>query len=233
MNKSVPYGIYHYTNEGNITWYDFAEEIYDVARQYGILTKPCTIKSCTSAEYLTRAKRPAYSVLDKTKLKLALGLRIPTWDLSLIRYLQSTLIEKSVPTITTDVRWKQRYANYNNALAHLTEVLQRYSNIEFDVIGVAACIKYFEMTFELAWKVMKDFLKEKGITEIIGSRDSIRNAVNNGILDTEETWMKMIESRNKIVHTYDEGFASELVMTIRDSYHNLFLVFSAQLEKYL
>jgi dTDP-4-dehydrorhamnose reductase len=232
VNKAIPYGIYHYTNEGNITWYDFAREIHDVTLQYGLLPKACTTKPCTSAEYPTRAKRPEFSVLDKTKIKLALGLRIPTWDLSLIRYLQPSYIEKSIP-ITTDIRWKQRYENYNNALARLTEVIQRYSNIEFDVIGVAACIKYFEMTFELAWKVMKDFLKEKGITEIIGSKDSIRHAVNNGILDAEETWMKMVESRNKIVHTYDEGFASELVTTIKDSYHNLFLVFSAQLEKYL
>jgi nucleotidyltransferase substrate binding protein (TIGR01987 family) len=233
MNKPVPYGIYHYTNEGNISWYDFAREIYDVAFQYGMLTKPCEIKPRTSAEYPTRAKRPAYSVLDKTKIKLALGVPVPAWDESLIRYLQSTFMGKSVSSIVVDARWKQRYENYASSLTHLKKVIQRYSNIEFDEIGIAACIKFFEMTFELSWKVMKDFLKEKGITEIIGSKDSIRNAVNNGFLDREETWMEMVEMRNRIVHTYDEEFAKEFALTIKKSYLDLFLTFSMQMEKFL
>ncbi|MDR0654916.1 MAG: dTDP-4-dehydrorhamnose reductase [Treponema sp.] len=87
--RQIPCGIYHYTNEGSITWYDFAEKIYEEARSSGLLAKNCTVKPCASSEYPARVKRPAYSVLDKTKIRKALGLRIPSWDESLRNYLVS------------------------------------------------------------------------------------------------------------------------------------------------
>jgi dTDP-4-dehydrorhamnose reductase len=89
--EKIPYGIYHYANEGNITWFDFAGEIYRQGRELGIIAKDCVIKPCTSAEYPARVKRPAYSVLDKTKIKTALGIEIPAWDKSLGEYLKETI----------------------------------------------------------------------------------------------------------------------------------------------
>jgi len=82
-SKTVPYGIYHYTNEGEITWYDFAKEIYKQAREQGILIKDSEVKPCTSAEFPAKVTRPAYSVLDKTKIKTTLGINIPIWNESL------------------------------------------------------------------------------------------------------------------------------------------------------
>jgi dTDP-4-dehydrorhamnose reductase len=82
----IPHGIYHYTNEGSITWFDFAEKIYEEARNAGLLAKQCIVKPCSSAEYPARVKRPAYSVLDKTKIKKTLALCIPSWDESLRNY---------------------------------------------------------------------------------------------------------------------------------------------------
>ena len=79
----IPYGIYHYTGEGETTWYNFAREIYTQSRALGILTENCDIKPCSSVEFPARVKRPAYSVLDKTKIKKALGLKIPGWETSL------------------------------------------------------------------------------------------------------------------------------------------------------
>jgi len=81
--KTIPYGIYHYTNEGEITWYDFAKEIYKQAREQGLLIKDCDVKPCTSAEFPAKVTRPAYSVLDKTKIKNTLGINIPLWNESL------------------------------------------------------------------------------------------------------------------------------------------------------
>jgi len=81
--KTVPYGVYHYTNEGNITWFDFAEEIYRQGRELGRVTKDCAVKPCTSAEFPAKVRRPAYSVLDKGKIKAALGIDIPEWKKSL------------------------------------------------------------------------------------------------------------------------------------------------------
>jgi len=81
--KSIPYGIYNFTNEGEITWYDFAQEIYKQAKAAGVLTKDCQIMPCTSADFPAKVTRPAYSVLDKTKIKNTLSLAIPRWDESL------------------------------------------------------------------------------------------------------------------------------------------------------
>ncbi|MCL2380282.1 MAG: dTDP-4-dehydrorhamnose reductase [Treponema sp.] len=85
--KTIPYGVYHYTNEGEITWFDFAKEIYERAKALGILPKGCEVKPCASADFPAKVKRPAYSVLDKGKIKKALGIPIPAWDESLKRFL--------------------------------------------------------------------------------------------------------------------------------------------------
>jgi dTDP-4-dehydrorhamnose reductase len=88
-NKALPFGIYHYTNEGAITWYGFAREIYAQGRKQGILTRDCAVTPCTSGEFPAKVARPAYSVLDKSKIQAALGMGIPRWDASLERYLKT------------------------------------------------------------------------------------------------------------------------------------------------
>lgn len=67
-------GIYHYTNEGVISWYDFAQA---VARLSG--NTACDIQPCHSDEFPSKAARPHYSVLDKTKVRETFGVRIPYW----------------------------------------------------------------------------------------------------------------------------------------------------------
>jgi dTDP-4-dehydrorhamnose reductase len=86
--KDVPFGIYHFTDEGNITWFDFAREIFRQGREQGRIAKDCAVKPCTSAEYPAKVKRPAYSVLDKRRIKTALGIEIPVLDESLKEFLQ-------------------------------------------------------------------------------------------------------------------------------------------------
>lgn len=70
--------LYHYTNEGVCSWYDFAKAIHRLA---GI--RDCKVKPLRTSEYPTPAKRPAYSVLDKSKIKKAFNLDIPHWEESL------------------------------------------------------------------------------------------------------------------------------------------------------
>jgi len=72
------YGTYHYSNEGVTSWYDFAKAIFDIA---GTDVKLCPIRT---SEYPTRATRPAFSVMDKAKIKNVFGLQIPYWRDSLI-----------------------------------------------------------------------------------------------------------------------------------------------------
>ena len=71
-------GIYHYSNEGAISWYDFAKAIHRIA---GITT--CKVSPITTDDYPTPAKRPHYSVLDKSKIKRTFGIEIPYWEESL------------------------------------------------------------------------------------------------------------------------------------------------------
>jgi dTDP-4-dehydrorhamnose reductase len=84
--KDVPFGIYHFTNEGNITWFDFAKEIYRQGREQGRIAKDCAVRPCTSAEFPAKVKRPSFSVLDKSKIKTALGIDIPEWKKSLTKF---------------------------------------------------------------------------------------------------------------------------------------------------
>ena len=76
-------GIYHYSNEGVISWYDFTQAIHRLA---GITT--CDVQPCHSDEFPAKAHRPAYSVLDKTKFKTTFGVTVPYWLDSLQETLQ-------------------------------------------------------------------------------------------------------------------------------------------------
>ncbi len=71
-------GIYHYSNEGVCSWYDFTRMIAEYAGNTG-----CDIRPCHSDEFPSKVKRPAYSVLDKTKFKTAFGIDVPYWTDSL------------------------------------------------------------------------------------------------------------------------------------------------------
>ena len=72
------YGIYHFSNEGVCSWYDFAMIIAEIAENTG-----CFIQPCYSNEFPSKVIRPAFSVLDKTKYKTTFGLRVPYWTESL------------------------------------------------------------------------------------------------------------------------------------------------------
>ncbi|GAB3855790.1 dTDP-4-dehydrorhamnose reductase [Hymenobacter terrigena] len=81
-NGSTAYGLYHYSNEGLTSWYDFATAIFELSK---IAVKTTPIRS---SEYPTKATRPPFSVMDKTKIKTQLGVAIPHWRESLKTCLQ-------------------------------------------------------------------------------------------------------------------------------------------------
>ena len=78
INKGIVPGIYHFSNEGVISWYDFTKAIHRLA---GITS--CHVRPLHTAEYPTPAARPHYSVLDKTKIKQTYGIEVPYWEESL------------------------------------------------------------------------------------------------------------------------------------------------------
>jgi dTDP-4-dehydrorhamnose reductase len=87
--KSPSYGIYHYTDGGECSWYDFAKEIYSLGKECGKIHSPCIINKCLSADFETKAKRPAYSVLNKDKISIALNMELPDWRISLANFIFS------------------------------------------------------------------------------------------------------------------------------------------------
>lgn len=88
INKGIIPGVYHFTNEGVISWYDFTKAIHRIA---GITT--CHVRPLHTAEYPTPAHRPHYSVLDKTKIKETYGIEIPYWEESLEDCIEKLKIE--------------------------------------------------------------------------------------------------------------------------------------------
>ena len=78
IEKGIVPGIYHFSNEGVISWYDFTKAIHRIA---GITS--CHVRPLHTSEYPTPAKRPHYSVLDKSKFKNIYGIEIPYWETSL------------------------------------------------------------------------------------------------------------------------------------------------------
>lgn len=78
INKGIVPGVYHFSNEGVISWYDFTKAIHRIA---GITT--CKVRPLHTEEYPTPAARPHYSVLDKTKIKQTFGIEVPYWEDSL------------------------------------------------------------------------------------------------------------------------------------------------------
>jgi len=80
------YGVYHFSNEGITSWYDFAKGIFDISNT------PVRVNPIPTSKYPTRAKRPTFSVMDKSKIKSVFGIRIPYWRHSLERCMKQLAI---------------------------------------------------------------------------------------------------------------------------------------------
>lgn len=82
------YGIYHFSGGGECSWFDFANEIYALGRDFRLITGRCDIEPCDSSEFPTKASRPAFSLLSKEKVKADLNLDVPLWQDSLKSFLK-------------------------------------------------------------------------------------------------------------------------------------------------
>jgi len=146
-----------------------------------------------------------------------------------------------------DIRWQQRFSNYIKAFLKLEQSIA-YIKYNFKEVNEAkqdsedlgyvldemmkeGLIQRFEYTHELAWNVMKDYAEYQGNTNVGGSRDATREALQLKIIDNGEVWMDMIQSRNKTTHTYNLSIANEIYIKIIENYFPLFLAFKIQMEE--
>ena len=131
-----------------------------------------------------------------------------------------------------DIRWKQRFQNFENAFISFKEAVEEQGNTTNELIK-AGIIQRFEFTHELSWKVMKDFLIFEGIQNIIGSRSAVREALNKDLIKNGEIWMDMIETRNITVHAYDEEILNKEFFKIVNEYFELLFEFYTKMKSYL
>lgn len=121
--------------------------------------------------------------------------------------------------MTMDVRWKQRFNNFLKAFRRLEAAVELAQERELTDLEQQGLIQSFEFTHELAWNVLKDYLELKGITGLIGSRDTTREAFKRGLIEKGEEWMEMILARNKTSHTYDPNVAQAVADAILEQYY--------------
>jgi nucleotidyltransferase substrate binding protein (TIGR01987 family) len=116
-----------------------------------------------------------------------------------------------------DIRWKQRFDNLQSAYQRLQHAIQVNEQTPNNDLIQMALIKAFEMTFELSWKTMKDYLNYNGI-DVKLPREVIKQAFANDIIVNGQLWMDMLEDRNLMAHTYDEARAIKAVNHICQHY---------------
>ena len=116
-----------------------------------------------------------------------------------------------------DIRWKQRFDNLQSAYQRLQHAIEVNEQTPDNDLIQMALIKAFEMTFELSWKTMKDYLNYNGI-DVKLPREVIKQAFANDIITDGQLWMDMLEDRNLMAHTYDEARAIKAVNHICQHY---------------
>ncbi|SFJ29232.1 nucleotidyltransferase substrate binding protein, HI0074 family [Desulfomicrobium apsheronum] len=118
---------------------------------------------------------------------------------------------------THDVRWRQRFDQFDKSFA----LLESAMTIEkMTIIERAGLIQFFEMAFEQSWKLLKDYQEAEGFT-ITSPRQAIKQAYQSGIIADGHAWINALEDRNLTTHTYNEQTANIVEQKIRNAYFPL------------
>lgn len=118
-----------------------------------------------------------------------------------------------------DIRWKQRFNNYQKAFQNLSAAVTLAEQRPLSDLEQQGLIQSFECTHELAWNVLKDFLEEEGFTDIIGLKSATRKSFERGLIANGQAWMDMIRDRNLSSHTYNPQTAQDIVDHILNEFY--------------
>lgn len=128
-----------------------------------------------------------------------------------------------------ELRWQQRFQNFSKAFELLNTAVELESPT---VIERAGMIQFFEMTFELAWKLLKDYQEEEGFI-VKSPRDAIKQAFQYQLISDGQAWLQALQDRNLTV-TYQEKTALEVERKIRLEYfpmlEQLHIAFAEKIE---
>jgi len=120
--------------------------------------------------------------------------------------------------MTQDIRWQQRFQNFDRAIVLLREPIER--GVEsLSALEKEGTIQRFEFAVELGWKTLKDYLEFQGQTlATVTPRNVIKAAFGARILSDGQVWIDMLDHRNLLSHTYDESMFDQAVIAMRDRY---------------
>lgn len=113
-----------------------------------------------------------------------------------------------------ETRWKQRFANFSRSFLLLEKYTENELKNELERAGV---IQFFEVSFELSWKVMKDYLEAEGLI-VKSPRETIKTAVQIELIENGQDWLDGLMMRNSTVHLYDEEAAEKAITEILSTY---------------
>ena len=117
-----------------------------------------------------------------------------------------------------NIRWKQRFDNFESAFTLLKEAFEK-DIAEMSDLEKEGVVQRFEYTFELAWKTLKDYLIYSGIVfDQITPRRVIKEAFAARIIEDGQTWIDMLEQRNLMSHTYDKETFEGVIRNISQRY---------------
>ena len=132
---------------------------------------------------------------------------------------------------TQDIRWQQRFNQFKKAFLLLQDA------IDIDkpsVVERAGLIQFFEMAFELAWKLLKDFEEAEGFI-VKSPREAIKQAFQANMITQGHDWIDALEDRNLTTRTYNENTAIAVEQKIRNKYfpclQQLYLGFKAKISE--
>ena len=118
-----------------------------------------------------------------------------------------------------DIRWIQRLDSYAKACNRVLEITESdRSMYDLSELEKEGLIQRFEYTFELAWKVLQDYLQFLGFQFQTGPNSTLQMAFENGLINNHDAWRRMAKARITTSHTYNEGDADEIVHNIYNEY---------------
>jgi nucleotidyltransferase substrate binding protein (TIGR01987 family) len=121
-----------------------------------------------------------------------------------------------------DIRWKQRFQNFDRAFVLLREALENGPDT-LNQLEKEGVIQRFEFSFELAWKTLKDFMEQDGfVFATITPRQVLKDAFAAKILPDGQVWIDMLDHRNLLSHTYNLAKFEEAVKMVHEQYLDAF-----------
>jgi nucleotidyltransferase substrate binding protein (TIGR01987 family) len=126
----------------------------------------------------------------------------------------------TIPLLHTDldIRWQQRLSNFSrskNMLCHISSV--DVSTMDF--LTIAGWIHIFDLTFELSWKTLRDYMVAQWLSDTLSfPREILSAGYTHGILQSPDIWLSMLANRNISTHEYDEATSLEIIKNIKNLY---------------